>query len=51
MHSRDKAPPLSKLHMVLAHDLVMVSNSNARKYRHMQSRSGNDEEARGVSIP
>ena len=45
------APPLSKSHVVLACDLVMVSNSNMRKYRHTQSRSGNDEKARRVSIP
>jgi len=31
------APPLSKLHMVLACDLVMVSNSNMWKYRHTWS--------------
>jgi len=45
------APPLSKSHMVLASDLVMVSNSITRKYRHTWSRSGNNEEAGWVSIP
>ena len=38
-------------HVVLARDLVMVSNSNTQKYRHKRSRSGNDEEACRVSIP
>ena len=34
-----------KLHVVLASDLVMVSNSHTLKYRHMRAQSGNDEGA------
>jgi len=42
------APPLSKSYMVLACDLIMVSNSNMQKYRHTRNRSGNVFITKGV---
>jgi len=46
------APPLSKSHMVLVCDLVMVNNSNMQKCRHTWNWSGNVfiRKACGVSI-